>query len=83
MKCAKQRFINSDLGRYIVNRAEHDREKAISELKTCDPVNSVKIRQLQDDMNIPDKVVAWLSEAIQIGYVKHEELRQAENEALS
>ena len=78
-----ERFLNSDLGRYLIDRAEQDREKAIKDFKSCDLTDQSTVMRIRDAVLIPDKVVAWLTEVIQVGYVKHEELRQSEHEALS
>jgi len=78
-----ERFLNSDLGKYLVERAEHEREAAVKEFKQCDVTDPKAVRKIQDAILFPDKFVAWLTEAIQVGYVKHEELRRAEHESLS
>lgn len=78
-----ERFLNSDLGKYLIERAEHDREKAISEFKACNVSDPAAVGKIRDAILIPDKVIAWLTEAIQVGYVQHEELRKAEHDALS
>jgi hypothetical protein len=73
-----EQFKNSSIGAYIYNRAKYDQEKAVEEFRKCDPNDAAAIRKLQDDMNIPFKVTAWLDEAIGVGYVKHDELRRLE-----
>ena len=78
-----ERFLNSDLGKYLVERAENERESAVKEFKHCDVTDLNTVRRIQGSILIPDKFIAWLTEAIQVGYVKHEELRRAEHEALS
>lgn len=78
-----ERFIHSDIGKYLIDRAEMDRDRAIKEMKTVDVADTAAVRRIQNDLNIPDRVMAWLSDAVQSGYAAHEALRASEEEGLS
>lgn len=75
-----ERFIHSDIGKYLIDRAEMDREKAVKDFKTVDVTNTGEITRIQNELNTPDRIVAWLTDAIQSGYAAHDALRASEAE---
>ncbi len=75
-----ERFLAGEIGKYLLDRAEIEREKAISEMKTIDPTNANEVRRVQDGLCIPDKIVKWLSEAIESGRAAHDALQEQEAE---
>ena len=76
-----EKFLMSDLGRYMIARAEAERGKAINQFKEVDPANSAEVRKLQEAINLPDRIVRWLAEAIENGRVAHDHIRAEEAEA--
>jgi len=75
-----EKFINSPIGQYVIERAEMDREKAIEEFKKIDVADVAAVRRIQNDIDTPDRIVKWLTDAIQSGYAAHDALRQQEAE---
>lgn len=55
------------IGRYLLRRAEADRQAALEALGEVDPINTLAIRALQDRARVPQLVVRWLEEAISAG----------------
>jgi hypothetical protein len=76
-----ERFLSSQIGRYLIGRAESERDKAINAFKEVDPANVSEVRKLQDAVNIPDRIMRWLSEAIENGRVAHDMIRVEEANA--
>ena len=61
-------FLQSDLGRYLIARAEAEIEAAVEKLKRIDPENSALIRAEQHKIHVAEDIQYWLAEAIQAGY---------------
>lgn len=62
-----ERFLESDLGRYLVARAEGEREEAIAELVKVDPHDSREVQRLQNAIAVVDMVQQWIADAITSG----------------
>ena len=60
-------FIHSAVGRYLVGRAEDERQRALEALGTVDPEDAKLIRELQNQHWRSNAVSGWLAEAIQDG----------------
>lgn len=75
-----ERFTNSPIGKYLTALAEIDRNKAIEEMKTIDPADQAAVRRVQNNLCVPDRVIKWLTDAIQSGYAVEEALRASEAE---
>jgi len=75
-----EKFLLTPTGKYLLERAEIDREKAINEFKTVDPTNTSEVRRIQTDLDTPDRIVKWLSDAIDSGRAAHDALRNQEAE---
>jgi hypothetical protein len=76
-----ERFLFSPIGRYLIARAENERDKAINAFKEVDPANVAEVRNLQDTINIPDRIMRWLSEAVENGRLAHDKIRVEEAES--
>lgn len=63
---------NTDIGKYLVNRAHADRVSALEELASVNPTDMVSIIGLQMKARIPDLFLAWLDEAIANGIAEEE-----------
>ena len=57
-------FLQTDIGRYLTQRAQEDIESAVEELKTVDPHNPVKVTQAQNRVAVAETVMGWLGDAI-------------------
>ena len=76
-----EKFLLTSVGKYLLERAEIDREKAINEFKTVDVANTAEVRRIQTDLDTPDRIVKWLSDAIDSGRAAYDALRNQEAEA--
>lgn len=62
-----QEFMSSDIGKYLLIRAEDEVQKGMLKLKTCDPENSGLIREYQGKIEIAESIPKWLDEAVTDG----------------
>jgi hypothetical protein len=60
-------FLESDIGVYLVQRADEQAETALRELVVADPAKPDEIRAIQNRVKVADSVVSWLRDAIQEG----------------
>lgn len=63
-----ENFLKSDLGKYLIARAEAKIEEALEKLKYISPDNTAGIRALQHDIHVAEDFQYWLAEAIQAGH---------------
>ena len=71
-------FLQSDLGRYLVQRAEAQVEEAVEQLKRCSPEDSGQIRAIQHTIQVAESIQYWLAEAIQSGLNAQQQLHDQE-----
>ena len=71
-------FLQSDLGRYLVQRAEAQVEEAVELLKRCSPEDSAHIRAIQQTIQVAESIQYWLAEAIQSGLNAQQQLHDQE-----
>jgi hypothetical protein len=74
-----EEFLSSDIGKYIVSRADQERKLAIEDLKTADVTSQSEMIKLQQRAIIPGMVIDWLLDAVSEGraseiYLKNEGL---------
>lgn len=62
-----QSFLQSKIGRYLIQRAEAQVEEATEGLKTVDPEDPKAIRELQNQVAVAASVQYWLADAILAG----------------
>lgn len=62
-----EEFIQSELGRYVLGRAEGERQEALAELARVSPWRRNRIRHLQNVIWRAESVGGWLSELITNG----------------
>lgn len=60
-------FFNSDIGRYLMARADEEVVVAIRKFRDCDTSNVELVRKLQNDINMADNFKNWLSESVMDG----------------
>lgn len=68
------RFLFGEVGKYLLQKAERDRDRAIAEISTVDPHNATEIVRLQSELATPGKVLKWLADAVSAGLVARERL---------
>lgn len=71
-----EQFLNSDIGVYMVERADEQAEAALKELVTADPTQPEVIRAIQNRIKVADSIVSWLREAIEMGEQSKQQLRE-------
>lgn len=76
-------FLQTEVGILLMARAKADKAKAIQRMSNVDPANAEAVRSIQSDLAIPEKVVAWLHEAIENGRIAHDTLTLNEGEEAS
>lgn len=60
-------FMDSEIGKYLIGRAEAEVIEAIEALKTVDPTSPDAIRELQNRVYRGESIQFWLGEAYQSG----------------
>lgn len=70
-----ENFLQSDIGRYLVQRADEEIEDAVEQLKRADPDEPRVIRHLQSRIQVVESIQYWLAEAIQDGLNSMQELQ--------
>lgn len=71
-------FLQSDIGRYLVSRAEAQTEEAVEALKQTDPEDPKTIRALQNTIAVAESVQYWLADVIQQGENAQQQLHEGE-----
>ena len=74
-----QAFLESNLGRYLIGRAEAKIEESLEELKHADPENASQIRALQHNIHVAEDFQYWLGEAVQAGLNAQREFLEESN----
>jgi uncharacterized protein YfbU (UPF0304 family) len=59
-----QQFMQSDIGRYVLNLAADEVDDAVKRLKQVDPENAGEIRRLQAIIQRNEGFGLWLQEAV-------------------
>lgn len=62
-----QEFLNTDIGRYLVQCARIDYDAALESLKSVSPWRRRKIQELQNKAKVAENFLGWLDDAIQSG----------------
>jgi len=73
-------FLQSDIGRYLVKRADGEVEAAVEALKEADPEDAKSIRGLQNTIRVAESIQYWLADAIQSGMNAQAELYEQSKE---
>lgn len=60
-------FLSTEIGRYIVGRAEQDKADAMDKLARVSPWRRNRIRQLQNEIWRAESVVSWVAELVTAG----------------
>lgn len=72
-------FLASDVGRFLIGRAEQEVAEAMDELKRCHPWRTRKLRELQNRIWRAESVQGWLGELIIRGRQALSQLEQHED----
>jgi hypothetical protein len=71
-------WAQSDIGRYIIGRAEQYELETLRTLAGTDPMNAERIFQLQADAKAPALLLRWIEEAMFMGEQARFQLMEAE-----
>lgn len=74
-------WIKSDIGKYIIGRAERYETDVLKELGETNPVRILKIIRLQTESRMPGKLIQWIEEVMQDGEVAKFQLAEIEAES--
>jgi len=69
-----QAFLGSDIGKFLIARAEAQVTEATELLKRVNPENPSQIRALQHLVNVGEDIQYWLADAVNAGYAAQDEL---------
>lgn len=75
-------FLKSKIGKYLIARAEAEREEAIRSLVNVAPVDVHKISELQSTIKRAESIQYWMAELITEG-VNAEEQLKAQDRAMT
>ena len=67
-------FLQSQIGEYLIGRAEAEITEAVEELKRVDPNSGDDVRRIQNVIHRAESFQFWLAEAIQSGINAQREL---------
>jgi hypothetical protein len=59
-----EEFQSSEVGRYLIKRAEEAVEDAVEKLKVCDPKDGKVVQSLQNQVWKAESFQQWLADAI-------------------
>lgn len=62
-----EEFIGSDLGRYMIGRAEQEEREAMELLAKVSPWRRRRIAELQNRIRLAQRFKGWLAELVHIG----------------
>lgn len=72
-------WLETDIGRYMVKRAEDEIERAVEEMKTTNPHDVRLMVEAQNKVKVAEFVLSWLGDAIREGHSALESLKSEEN----
>ena len=73
-------FLESDIGRHLVRRAELERQAALDEMADGDVTNIDRMRELQMVVRRADSIQQWLADAIMDAHAAVDTLQYMETE---
>lgn len=75
-----EEFTQSDVGKYMLRKAEIEYKEALLQFKTLDPFDHKEVGQCQLKMNRALSIRGWLSEAVSQGLEAMKQLEGLEDE---
>jgi hypothetical protein len=75
-----ERFFSSQLGKYVLGVSEQEVRAAVEDLKTVDPTDANKIRELQAKISTAEAAILWMAETIANGRQEMQIIDQEEGE---
>lgn len=71
-----EQFLSSDIGIYLMQRADDFAQDAIDSLTRADPEDAKVIRALQNKIHLADMIASWLKEAMAMGEQAQNHIRE-------
>ena len=71
-------FIRSDVGKYVLDKANRELEVSLTELRKVDPYDSKLVQKFQNEVWRAENLVTWLAESIQAGLKAKDILEERE-----
>jgi hypothetical protein len=62
-----QEFLKSDVGDFVLKRAQSRIERLTQDLKKADPFKPLEIAACQAELRVMEGFVGWLGDAVQAG----------------
>jgi hypothetical protein len=75
-----EEFTKSDVGSYMIRRANSEAEDAYIALTKVDPHDSIAVQNLQNAVYRAESIKTWMKEAISAGATAKDLLEQREDE---
>lgn len=72
-----EKFLKTDLGRYLLESARQEATGALHELKTVSPIDKEKITELQNKVWRAESIEGWLTGLINAGQQAREILESS------
>lgn len=72
-------FLGSPLGKYLVGRAEEERDAALEEFKKADVADASLMRDIQNRVWRAEQFQTWLAEIVQAGWNAETLMKQQES----
>ncbi|MDB5975157.1 MAG: hypothetical protein JWR07_1917 [Nevskia sp.] len=60
-------FLGSNVGRYVLAKANAQAARAVDAFKNVDPHNSGAVQKLQNDIKVAENIMEWLTDAVSQG----------------
>jgi hypothetical protein len=73
-------FLNSNIGKYLLNKIDKQVESALHNLRNVDPYNPQDIQKYQNDIRVAESSKAFLREAINEGFNAQQRIDEQEEE---
>lgn len=75
-----EEFLGSDLGRYMLGRAQQDEQEALELLAKVSPWRRRRITELQNRIRLAQNFKGWLIELVQVGKQAMDQLETQQQE---
>lgn len=62
-----EQFLNTEVGKYLVCRANDEVAKAVFDFKNCCPTDAVEVQSIQNRMKQGENFIEWISQAVNDG----------------
>lgn len=71
-----RKFLQSELGRAVMDQAEHEKGQFLEALVDCDPDDQKENRKLRNEIKLRELGVGWILKVISAGNVAEQEIHE-------